>query len=1359
MADNVKIGIQIEGLTDAVAAMEALRKGADALHGISGASARVYSQDASLAGANAGTGLQNYDMKSREASSHKAGDMGDMTSLGALIQGHPVGPSHYALSASDPAGAINNDNMAGHTRVQGEISPRVAAAETRFNSGVVQVSIVQSIALPIAGFNGNGGPGGGGGGGGMPGGHPDPNQPVDPINHPDRNKPGKPLTPEEEYVKAEKARIAAEKAIKQQNAYSQADVIDDLTKDIHNKPLRTMTEDFLTSTRGGQFMLQKLGVAHDAFPAIFDGATKLAGKAVIPLAVLGAAADIGEKALDYHNVATARRFEVDKEQLGFAARGQSDDPFEQAAQVEKADRDTKVDLLKKGLGELPMFGGLINAGLEATYYRDVEKADVVSDSKAARKKASQALSFMTGGDMSDFAKMGDMTIDASTVAGSLGPLAVNQQSYLKSIKFREMAENGVTAQQYAQGTGTLASIMSSPGFAKEQLAMFNGKAPTEYTKEAMRVAVASGDVQAVVNLQALEKSSPERLELAHERDHALNQLGTKAQHQITIDDLAGGPHAQNGFMATARAFLAISGVEQAEPDYGAAKKLLSGDVKGWAKGNGTSNLVTHEETDPAWLAKYKAIGDEYTEKLKSIPTDFAKQMVDVIANKGLLQSIAIGQTETIEKQTDLSRMQRTGASLASISAFQSGDMNVPLRATLTKDELLYKHYKETKGMELQAAQTHLAIEADKAQIAGNEYQARETYYQMRDIQIETGGEGADLSMKQGIAGPGRSDAGVENAFRKKRGNSKEQYDNLMKKSRDTVHYDIDKRRKFIKDADLIQFDMNVTQVKEKDDFFDNQAENQLGIESAKANQAYSKAMIRGDADEVLAANKGRLAVDQNAIDLTGKELKHAQEVGSQADVDRLSKQQVDQITALNKAAADTTHQFGQMKVAVAQATVGISAMAVSAAQNLYGKGGQELGKLKNLNSVDQGNLADAAEVALNKDVADGILSIKSSDYTRRKTQITSDRNNQLGTIIGEANSPLSAKQETDRIKLQTSLEITGGTYAPQGNVRAMQGQSMNYAAEEKQEANKNADMALADLDRLKHERSTTDHAMSDSEYQGAKDTIERDRARNVGAATSKGLSAYRALEQGTNNDFLAQVINSPGRFGIVASQFSKLEAAKYMQAFGSQYGETTTKDRDAFMFAGPRLASGDLNALNTPSGFFSTAMAKLSGGGSLIGGGIGATPGMGAGAFASGPDTNWMDLYSHSPGHPAAAGGALSAVPGGVPNAMPPGHMSMAGRATYERVMPGPGELGGMRSLTGGSLAGGTLGQMLAHLPNGTLSKANLPLLRVEVRVTNDTVSAGGQNIGRGQTQTTTHIVNNTSTVKDHPANSGGSQQ
>ena len=66
---------------------------------------------------------------------------------------------------------------------------------------------------------------------------------------------------------------------------------------------------------------------------------------------------------------------------------------------------------------------------------------------------------------------------------------------------------------------------------------------------------------------------------------------------------------------------------------------------------------------------------------------------------------------------------------------------------------------------------------------------------------------------------------------------------------------------------------------------------------------------------------------------------------------------------------------------------------------------------------------------------------------------------------------------------------------------------------------------------------------------------------------------------------------------------------------------------------------------------------------------------------------------------------------------------------------------------------------MLAHLPNGTLSKANLPLLRVEVRVTNDTVSAGGQNIGRGQTQTTTHIVNNTSTVKDHPANSGGSQQ
>ena len=85
------------------------------------------------------------------------------------------------------------------------------------------------------------------------------------------------------------------------------------------------------------------------------------------------------------------------------------------------------------------------------------------------------------------------------------------------------------------------------------------------------------------------------------------------------------------------------------------------------------------------------------------------------------------------------------------------------------------------------------------------------------------------------------------------------------------------------------------------------------------------------------------------------------------------------------------------------------------------------------------------------------------------------------------------------------------------------------------------------------------------------------------------ISATNSLGYGWQNRLTASVINAPQSFGMMTGRFNK-EAAALYGAVNPMLGSTNTRDRDAWMFAGPHLADSLAGRINTPAGFFDTAM-------------------------------------------------------------------------------------------------------------------------------------------------------------------------
>ena len=151
------------------------------------------------------------------------------------------------------------------------------------------------------------------------------------------------------------------------------------------------------------------------------------------------------------------------------------------------------------------------------------------------------------------------------------------------------------------------------------------------------------------------------------------------------------------------------------------------------------------------------------------------------------------------------------------------------------------------------------------------------------------------------------------------------------------------------------------------------------------------------------------------------------------------------------------------------------------------------------------------------------------------------------------------------------------------------------------------DKALAVLEANKAQFSPED-------YNSKVDELRLKRADAKKQNTGAALSDFADIQKQQEGAFLMNVMNAPGRFAAISSQFTRMEAAPLMQAFGPSWGFTEKKERDDWMNAGASMrqnfgvggvTGGDYNS-NTKEGLFNQMMQK----GNLAGGGGNAVMGM-----------------------------------------------------------------------------------------------------------------------------------------------------
>jgi len=202
------------------------------------------------------------------------------------------------------------------------------------------------------------------------------------------------------------------------------------------------------------------------------------------------------------------------------------------------------------------------------------------------------------------------------------------------------------------------------------------------------------------------------------------------------------------------------------------------------------------------------------------------------------------------------------------------------------------------------------------------------------------------------------------------------------------------------------------------------------------------------------------------------------------------------------------------------------------------------------------------------------------DYQQQKAQyegLLTQREQANAALSG---TPISLGSRRAEAALGFEANVLTRTYASFGNLRAnYEAQLRNYGGQ------------------LRELRGMRSEAMHQGTWTEAMQAEYEQRQYEIG---NRAITAQQGLEQGWMDRLISQTYNAPGSFGVIASQFTRKEAAPFLQNINSAFGFTDANTRDYYLTRGVKLAGSLIGRITRPDGFLATAMAGGGGGGDAM---------------------------------------------------------------------------------------------------------------------------------------------------------------
>jgi hypothetical protein len=369
-----------------------------------------------------------------------------------------------------------------------------------------------------------------------------------------------------------------------------------------------------------------------------------------------------------------------------------------------------------------------------------------------------------------------------------------------------------------------------------------------------------------------------------------------------------------------------------------------------------------------------------------------------------------------------------------------------------------------------------------------------------------------------------------------------------------------------------QVEANVLLPREYGQFAVGVASGQVGVVSAGATSAYAQAQLFGGPGAIYSAGMGQVGAIQQQTALTQWQLTNARSLGLTPQ-EELSLQR--QLIDLRREEVVVTQQvvrgFATMNVQIAQIGQAITGTQISRGFLLGAGGGtafpmaaQGVGAAQNTLATAQNRVAmlRAQGVAEdNPEMQQALLSVEQAQTGVEQTRLS------LTQIPMPVNLRRAQRAE------EFLFNVTSRTYLPWGNMRGSLTRMMGLAGQEMQEINR--------IERQMGERGMLDDA--------AREQLEM-RRYEVG---NRLVGYQQQYESGWMDRLISNVYNAPSNFAMVASQFTRREAAPFLQNISPAFGFTDAAARDHYMFRFPRLANSLIGNIQRPEGFIQTAMSGV----------------------------------------------------------------------------------------------------------------------------------------------------------------------
>jgi hypothetical protein len=345
---------------------------------------------------------------------------------------------------------------------------------------------------------------------------------------------------------------------------------------------------------------------------------------------------------------------------------------------------------------------------------------------------------------------------------------------------------------------------------------------------------------------------------------------------------------------------------------------------------------------------------------------------------------------------------------------------------------------------------------------------------------------------------------------------------------------------------------------------------QLGVLGAQVQSGMTMAQLFGAPLAQYQAGMGQVGLIQKQQEFTNWQLSNAGTLGlSQTEQLQLQRELVD----LKRQEVSVTQQvirsYYSMSTSIASTERGI-AQTQQGRASITGVGGTaavpywEQSMKKGHEEIDAIDREIKARLDQGQDPnSPEVVALKA----KREVALT----NLEQTRGGIAGTPMPYEFRMAQRGTEFAFNVMSRTYLPWGNQRGALVGLMGYAGQELQTIN--------DLERKAHQSG---------EWQPWMEEAFQQRRIDVG---NRMVGYQQQYESGFMDRLISSTYNAPQSMAFVASRFTQMEAAPFMQMMGPAWGFSSTATRDFYRDRYPRLANSLIGQLQKPEGFISTGMS------------------------------------------------------------------------------------------------------------------------------------------------------------------------